>query len=135
MRLNLVQGWQVILADLSLILFVVTLAGLAGNIDRSSSASTAVASGDVPVQSLYRPTEGGPDLAALLDGQALDARARLRITLEHDAAASEAAFAEGARLSKIAADRGVAVSVELVRGKKPGLGVYARLVYDRPGVA
>ena len=131
MRLNLVQGWQVILADLSLILFVVTLAGLAGTFDEPApTISAAVA--DVPTQSLYRPTAGGPDLADWLDGQAIDARARLRITLEHDDTQSVAAFTEAQRLSAVAASRNVAVSVELVRREHPGMTVFARLVYDRP---
>ncbi|WP_252259707.1 hypothetical protein [Erythrobacter aurantius] len=76
------SGWQVVLADLALILFLVTLAALAAGPDgddRSRIAKPEIAAS----QALYREVEGGPRLAQWLDQRPADPRATLTILGQH----------------------------------------------------
>lgn len=76
------SGWQVVLADLALILFLVTLAALAAGPDgddRSRIAKPEIAAS----QALYREVEDGPTLAQWLDQRPADPRATLTILGQH----------------------------------------------------
>ena len=79
------SGWQTVLADLSLILFMVTAAG----ISESGAEGSAPALAEPVAQ--WRGGTGAPDLAAWLAAQASDPRQQL--TIVAPPAAAEAALA------------------------------------------
>ncbi len=96
-------GWQYALADLSLILFLVTATALARQ-DRPARpappppppapvAAAAVALAD-PV-AVWRAGPGAPPLAEWLAGQALDPRQRLTIVARYSQGRSGDAFTRG----------------------------------------
>jgi hypothetical protein len=153
-------GWQLILADLALILFLVTLAALASFPEggRANDASETGASengglgaGDTarqarfaPSQALYRPGPGAPPLAQWLARQAPDPRATLTIYARHAGADEAASWAKARALAQEARGTGVAVRVVIERvdadrgvdgdadGGAAGVvtGLHASLAYD-----
>mgnify|MGYP001765149718 CR=1 FL=1 len=78
------SGWQTVLADLSLILFMVTAAALQQAEERAPTAPVLPAAPALadPV-ALWRAAPGGPDLAAWLAAQPTDPRLRLTIVAHH----------------------------------------------------
>ena len=123
------HGWQLILADLSLILFLVTLTALV-----SSSSDEAQSRGSepyvAPAQALFRQVEGGPGLSEWLAEQAADPRAALTIIARHGAGDRDAVWQEAEALAQSAEDKGVAVRVVITKGEASD--VYASLAYDAP---
>jgi len=90
-------GWQYALADLSLILFLVTAAALARQPVRATPrpAAPAAVQGVMladPV-AVWRAGPGAPTLEQWLAGQALDPRQRLTIVARYSGARAEEAFA------------------------------------------
>lgn len=72
-----VPGWQVVLSDLALILFLTTLAALHGTKpDRAPSAAEAARSGELAV---FRERAGGLTVQQWLDRQAADPRAQVTV--------------------------------------------------------
>lgn len=139
------QGWQLILADLSLILFLVTLTALVtsssdeeaadeqanrGKSDVKDTPNVApyVAPYVAPAQALFRQVEGGPDLGEWLSEQPLDPRATLTILARTSAGDEDAIWQEAQGLANDAQKSGVAVRVVIAGGDKSE--VYASLAYD-----
>lgn len=126
------NSWQLILADLSLILFLMTAAALSGNkrfADRQSEApeeSTTLAQ----AQSLYRRGAGLPSLEEWLGEQPQDPRASLTIFAEHVAGKEEAAWAQAREMADAASRLGVRSRVIIRQG--PRGDIYASLAYDQP---
>jgi hypothetical protein len=76
------KSWQTIIADLALILFMVTAAAMDSESGKHSSGQVA-AKEKMPLRAeplaVYRPSPGTPSLGQWLAGQAPDARQRLTI--------------------------------------------------------
>lgn len=141
------HGWQFILADLALILFLITLTGLPTQAASGSAQAPSLAGGKVqtasampdktvevaPAQSLYRPVAGGPTIAEWLADQPHDPRATLTIFAHYRAGTTgdkEAAWAEAEALFADAAPGGLAMRAIIVAGADRDL--YASLAYDAP---
>lgn len=134
-------GWELILADLALILFLVTLAALAsfpeggrandasetgasetGGSETGAGETGGLGAGDTarqarfaPSQALYRPGPGAPPLAQWLARQAPDPRATLTIYARHTGADEAASWAKARALAQEARGARVAVRVVIER--------------------
>ncbi len=111
-------GWQVILADLSLILFIATATAL----DTHSPSSPQV----VHSQTVFSARMEGDDLAGWLASYAPDAREKLRITIRYRPGGLDAALARAASAVRTAGRAGQAASVTLEEDAADGMtAVYA----------
>ncbi len=123
------HGWQLILADLSLILFLVTLTALV----RSSSEDEKELGVDAyvaPAQALFRQVDGGPTLADWLSEQPDDPRATLTIIAQHAANDRDTVWQAAQALAQSVQGSGVPVRVVIAGADKSDL--YASLAYDTP---
>ncbi|MEL7198164.1 MAG: hypothetical protein AAGL10_07595 [Pseudomonadota bacterium] len=139
---RIAAGWQLILADLALILFLVTLAALASALQAqvdSKDASiplTASAQSDrtadtaAPVQALYRPAVGIAPFGEWLSDQPNDPRAQLTIIASYSAQANPETWRRVRAMVSQAAERGIAAKVIITPGTFDD--VYASFAYDRP---
>jgi hypothetical protein len=135
------QGWQLILADLALILFLLALSALpaaeaetgrklADREARERSAQrVAQPSPEIAAaQALYRPVAGGPSLAAWLADQPRDPRATLTVFVRHRPGDGAAAWDAAKLLADDASASRFAVRTIITAGQTPDL--YASLAYD-----
>lgn len=133
------HGWQIILADLALILFLLTLSALpAAEAEtgrhaaaRAVQEKTARKDTDPEVaaaQALFRPVAGGPSLGAWLKTQAPDPRATLTIFAIYAEGGEAAAWARTQALSAEARAAGARVRTIISAG--PEDEIYASLAYD-----
>lgn len=121
------SGWQVVLADLALILFLVTLAALAASPESDDSAR--IAKPEIAAsQALYREIEGGPTLAQWLDQRPADPRATLTILGQHTGTDDAMIWDRAEALARQARGRGFRVRVVIGEGEVSDL--YASLAYD-----
>lgn len=135
------HGWQLILADLALILFLLTLTALPavdadsgkkpiearpGSADGRRAASFEIA----PAQALFRPVAGGPSLTAWLASQPRDPRTTLTVFVRHRPGGEAAAWRVAQTLAGEARTSGVAVRTVIAAGETAE--VYASLGYDAP---
>lgn len=144
------HGWQLILADLALILFLLTLSALPAAEaetgrqlaaravqEKTARASTGPEAEIAAAQALFRPVAGGPDLGAWLKMQAPDPRATLTIFAIHPPGAEAAAWARAEALAAEARAGGARVRTIIMAGEEPD--IYASLAYDagvpRPSAA
>jgi hypothetical protein len=121
-------GWQTALADLSLILFMVTAAAVGqqppGILPREGKGAAGAAPAP-PVQSeplaVYIDAPGAPSLAEWLDQQALDPRQQLTVTARYGTGpgAQERALASAARLVHEAGRAGRAARIVVEPGQGP----------------
>ncbi len=133
-------SWQLILADLALILFLVTLSALANEAAHESSddprspADSAdrqqIAPQIAASQALFRPTPLGPSIEEWLREQSADPRATLTIFAQHQAADEAAIWDQAQALASNAELAGFAVRVVITQGQDSD--VYASLAYDAP---
>ncbi|WP_086619015.1 hypothetical protein [Erythrobacter tepidarius] len=129
------SSWQLILADLALILFLVTLSALPrtaadaapGLADRLAPAQRPRAE-IAAAQALYRPVAGGPSLGEWLASQPHDPRATLTIFALHPAGGEAAAWEAARRLAASARSSGVPVRTIITSAARADL--YASLAYD-----
>ena len=125
-------SWHFILADLSLILFLLTLRGLASEADqRSDMKDMSIAVREVaiaPSQAIFRPVPGGPSIAAWLASQPHDARATLTIFARYVPGSETEAWQQASTLAQEAEQRKVATRIILSQGSDADL--YASLAYD-----
>jgi hypothetical protein len=130
-------GWQVMLADLALILFMVTAAAMADAPDKPKAAAVLPAQKPQdPARSeplaVWRDGEGAPDLAAWLAQEQPDPRLQLTITLRYPPAAQAGALARGGALAQAASARGMTPRVILEPSPAAQtLEAVAALAYDR----
>lgn len=131
------QGWQLILADLALILFLLTLSALPAaetahkpedHKARERGAQRQPQPEIAAAQALYRPIAGGPGIAAWLAGQPRDPRATLTVFVRHRPGGESAAWNAAKQLANDASASGVAVRTIITTGQAPDL--YASLAYD-----
>lgn len=126
-----VTGWQFILADLALILFLLALTALP--IDAPGAAGARGAPTDpmiAPAQALYRPVPGGPGLGRWLADQPHDPRATVTIFARYAPGGERGAWDAAEALAREAAISGLAVRTIISDGEQPDL--YASLAYDTP---
>lgn len=126
MNLRKAQGWEVVLADLALILFLVTLSALARDHPAAKSSKQPVAV--TPALALFRPDGTGPTLAEWLNDQPFDQRATLTVFGQHTGENEPEVWDQAQALAKIASGKGFAVRVVITKGQKQD--VYASLAYD-----
>lgn len=130
--------WDILLADLSLILFVVTLGGLVSlptseAAEQDESEEQAQPDQDTPLdiapsQALYRSIEGGPSLAQWLKNQPRDPRATLTIFLDYTPDQASQSFAAAAQLIEQANAEGVEVRTVVKPSEQAD--IYASLAFD-----
>ncbi|TAD82458.1 MAG: hypothetical protein EAY70_03440 [Sphingomonadales bacterium] len=133
------HSWQLILADLALILFLLTLSTLPAAeaetgqrlTERAGRGREAPGTPQSEVgagQALFRPVPGGPSLGAWLAGQASDPRATLTVVATHAPGREADAWARAQALAAEVRARGTAVRVIITTGTPED--VYASLAYD-----
>lgn len=130
------HGWQLILADLALILFLLTLSALpAAEAGTSTGNRLAAREEDArpqpeiaAAQALFRPVAGGPSLGAWIKAQPYDPRATLTIFAVHPPGAEAAAWARAEALAAEARASGARVRTIISAGKEAE--IYASLAYD-----
>lgn len=128
-------SWQLILADLALILFLVTLSALANEASNGTGHvySTAEKTQKPEIaasQALFRATALGPTLAEWLREQSADPRATLTIFAQHTPADQTVIWEQAQALAGNAEEVGFAVRVVIKQA--PSSDVYASLAYDAP---
>jgi hypothetical protein len=133
------SGWQYILADLSLILFMVTAAALASSEDapaRASHVAGSTTSADGQPLSpqgeplaLYRSAPGAPPLAQWLRDQSADARQQLTIVAQYGPGGQVAALGRARDLAEQAGEAGARARIVIEPGQG---GTTARLAFDVP---
>jgi hypothetical protein len=133
------HGWQLILADLALILFLLTLSALpaaeaesgqrlADTDAREKEAEGASKPEVAPALALFRPIAGGPSLGAWLGEQAPDPRATLTIFATYAEGGEAAAWQDAQSLAAEARASGARVRTIITAGAEAD--VYASLAYD-----
>lgn len=148
---NLQSGWQMILADLALILFIITAAALANApespqspfkpapppaskpaIEPKKARPIAPSLRGEPV-AVWTDTVGAPPLAKWLASEARDARLRATIIVRFIKGHQAAAFARAEALAKEAGPRGADARMVVEAGAADGAIV--SLAYDLEQVA
>jgi hypothetical protein len=133
------HGWQLIFADLALILFLLTLSALpaaeatsgqrlADTDARETEAHGALRPEVAPAMALFRPVPGGPSLGAWLAAQAPDPRATLTVFATHTRGGEAAAWSRAEALATEARASGARVRTIITAG--PAEDIYASLAYD-----
>lgn len=133
------HGWQLIFADLALILFLLTLSALpAAEAEngrrlahweaREKEAVGALEPDIAPAQALFRPVPGGPSLGAWLATQTPDPRATLTIFATYPEGGEADAWARAQALADEARASGTRVRTIITAGASAD--VYASLAYD-----
>jgi len=125
------HGWQLVLADLALILFLVTLSALASTKSEANKV-TASTTYVAPAQALFRPTPRGPNLAQWLAEQPHDPRTTLTIIAQHSGEDEGLMWDNAQMMAASIARSNVAVRVVITKGTQSDL--YASLAYDEPDV-
>lgn len=121
------SGWQTVLADLSLILFMVTAAALS---TRGEGAKATQPSPRGTPLALYRAEQGAPPLADWLADQGADSRQQLTIVAQYGEGGFARALDEGRQLAEAAGAVGARARLVV----EPGAGgLTATLGYDEPG--
>jgi hypothetical protein len=135
------HGWQLILADLALILFLLTLSTLpateaetgqrlADSDAREAEARPVPKPEIAAAQALFRPFAQGPGLGEWLAAQSPDPRATLTVFATHPKGGEAEAWVRAEALAREARRSGVAVRTIITPGN--GAEVYASLAYDTP---
>ncbi|MBC7158884.1 MAG: hypothetical protein H5U21_02400 [Porphyrobacter sp.] len=125
-------GWQTIIADLALILFMVSISASAPPAAASRQAGGIEAPAPLPAapSAIYRATQGAPTLARWLAGQPRDPRQRLTILARHRAGAEPAAAAAALALAAEARAQGHAARIVIEPAAADEL--LAMLAFDAP---
>ena len=126
-------GWQTTMADLALILFMITAAGV--HVQQQQREAKVIASPSPRGEPLavYIVHPGAPPLAEWLDDQAPDGRQQLTIVARYRAGYPETASERALALAEEAGEAGLSARIVLEPGK--GEEVLATLAFDRPGSA
>lgn len=126
-------GWQLILADLALILFLVTAAALAAGSSAQGEAAQGLFPKEqalAPSQALFRSGPGLPSLAEWLARQSRDPRAALTIIAEHAPGEQARVWDEARQMAAVAAAQNIRARVIIRPASKTD--IYASLAYDQP---
>ncbi|MEZ5743526.1 MAG: hypothetical protein R3D89_07305 [Sphingomonadaceae bacterium] len=120
------SGWQTMLADLSLILFITTAAVVLSGDPAAQAVEPSPRAEPVAV---YEAAEGAPPLGEWLAEQGADSRQVLTITVRYSEDGPGAGLVEAAKLLQQA---GAAAQAARVVVEPGAAGVTAVLAYDRP---
>lgn len=128
------QGWLTTLADLSIILFMVTASDLStaqAQLQREQAATPAPRAQPVltaePI-AIYRPAQGAVPLATWLAMQPADDRQRLTVIVRYNGKDVAAALAQGMNLADQAKKAGHSPRVIVEQGEIPEIAAF--LAYD-----
>jgi hypothetical protein len=122
-------GWQYVLADLSLILFMVTAATLSQTMDAPKIATISPQSEPV---ALYRVEKGAPPLGQWLNDQSVDPRQQLTILAQYVPGRQAAALGQAEALAREAGEAGTSARIVIEPGQG---GTIASLAYDVPNAS
>lgn len=127
-------GWQTTMADLALILFMVTAAGIHTQREQNAEPE-AIPSPSARGEPLavYRAQEGAPPLGEWLAEQAPDQRQYLTIIARYRPGDAAAAARDAVGLAQEAGAAGVSARIVLEPGE--GADLLATLAFDRPDAA
>ena len=123
------HSWQLVLADLALILFLVTLTALVNSSSKSDELLIR-APYPAPAQALFRPTSRGPTLSEWLTEQPEDPRLTLTIIAQHSGEDRELMWDNAQLLAASVAGAQIGVRVIITKAEQSDL--YASLAYDQP---
>jgi hypothetical protein len=124
-------GWQTTMADLALILFMVTAAGIHAQHEQKrppAPAATIPARGE-PL-AVYRAVDGAPPLGQWLAEQAPDGRQYLTIVARYRPGNAASAAQQAVGLAQQAGAAGIAARIVLEPGE--GADLLATLAFDHP---
>lgn len=122
------SGWQTVLADLCLILFMITASALSHVSDSPVVPHVTPSQQSEPL-ALYRVEEGAPPLLEWLELQAPDPRQQLTIVAQYRPGQQQQAMAMATSLAAQAGEGGVSARILV----EPGAGgTLATLAYDAP---
>jgi hypothetical protein len=125
------NGWQLLLADLALILFLLTLTALPDEDAAVAPPELAAAPPAIAAsQALYRPVERGPSLREWLTSQPLDPRATLTIFVRYRGEEEAQAWRRAQQLAREAAASGARIRTIVAPGEISE--TYASLAFDDP---
>lgn len=125
------SGWQTVLADLSLILFMTTAAALSAAPEDAGPPSRAAQPPSPASEPLaiYRPAPAAPPLSQWLAEQAPDPRQRLTI-VGHYAPGGQAELL--GRIAALAAEAGTMAGAMRIVAEPGTPDLFATLAYDAP---
>lgn len=122
-------GWLTTLADLSIILFMMTAADLSNaQIDRERNLETAKAVVTAEPVAIYRPEAGIMPFGEWLAAQPADNRQRVTVLIRHTGMDEQRLIAEGLKLAAPAEQAGKSPRIIVERAERPD--VVAMLTYD-----
>lgn len=128
MKVRAGTGWQYLLADLSLILFIVTAAALS----RTSDGPAAALSPQGEPLAFYRADDGAPPLGQWLRDQSPDPRQQLTIVAQYAPGRQVEALDRAGALAREAGAAGTRARIVV----EPGAGgTTASLAFDAPQAA
>ena len=120
------SGWQTLLADLSIILFMVTAAALSQSKDGSGMELPKASARSEPL-AVYRSAAGAPPLGQWLAAQSPDPRQQLSIVAHYPPGKQQMALTEAAALLAQAGASGMTARLVVEPGEG---GTVATLAYD-----
>lgn len=123
------SGWQTVLADLALILFMVTGSALSQSPNNVPPSATAGPSPRAEPVAVWHAGDGAPPLGKWLS--AADPRARLTVTVRYGKAGMAPALDRARVLAEQAGARGLDARIVV----EPGSGEDAVVAYDAPMLA
>jgi hypothetical protein len=131
------SGWQYVLADLSLILFMITAATLAQTQEANDARQAVTREAVTPSPlgqplAVYRAEAGAPPLAQWLGGQSADARQQLTIVAQFRAGEQGAALEQAQALAREAGELGRKARIVIEPGEG---GTSAALAFDDPNAS
>jgi hypothetical protein len=128
-------GWQAMLADLSLILFMVTAAVLAKRPEAPPALSSPPTDNVLKASERSQPLAiwiagpGAPRLGDWLTAQSADPRQQVTVTAQYAPGGQAQAIAEASRLVAEAGEAGISARIVIEPGSGP---LQAALAYDAP---
>lgn len=126
------SGWQTVLADLSMILFMITVSAVseAPAEPRLQPRAVAPSARSEPL-ALYRPGPGAPSLGQWLAAQSPDPRQQLTLTVRYAPGTQAEALARARDMLREAGSEGARARLVLEPGAPDAM---AALAYDVPGL-
>ncbi len=122
------SGWQTVLADLSLILFMVTASAVSQGRPAPPEAPPAPSARSEPL-ALWRAGAGAPPIGQWLESQGADPRQQLTIIARYAPGSQAAVMTEAGALVRDAGAAGLSARLTLEPGEP---GIVAALAFDAP---
>lgn len=122
-------SWQTMMADLSLVLFMITAAAMSQAGESKARAQPVEASPQAEPLAVYRTGRNAPPLGQWLAGQTLDPRQQVTIISSYRPGGQAEALALAGTLAREAGDTGRAARIVIEPGEG---GAAVTLAYDIP---